>query len=169
MTGNTGLSSVLVINDKTLCKRKRSNIVFVIDSTEENSFQTITEDMKYKDSLHRSHSKRRDFRFKNISNCCRNALTLFDCLLFFSFLSMCTICQGHEPSSTNRQRRWNFLYNLSSFFLWCNNGEWMHALIIASQMQFPIKSSGGKVTFCARAQKKKKKTIMSRYSKKREI
>ena len=31
------------------------------------------------------------------------------------------------------------------------------------------KSSGGKVTFCARAQKKKKKTIMSRYSKKREI
>ena len=105
MTGNTGLSSVLVINDKTLCKRKRSNIVFVIDSTEENSFQTITEDMKYKDSLHRSHSKRRDFRFKNISNCCRNALTLFDCLLFFSFLSMCTIRQGHEPSSTNRQRR----------------------------------------------------------------
>ena len=52
MTGNTGLSSVLVINGKTLCKRKWSNIVFVIDSTEENSFQTITEDMKYKDSLH---------------------------------------------------------------------------------------------------------------------
>ena len=52
MTGNTGLSSVLVINAKTLCKRKWSNIVFVIDSTEENSFQTITEDMKYKDSLH---------------------------------------------------------------------------------------------------------------------
>ena len=51
MTGNTGLSSVLVINGKTLCKRKWSNIVFVIDSTEENSFQTITEDMKYKDSL----------------------------------------------------------------------------------------------------------------------
>ena len=47
MTGNTGLSSVLVINGKTLCKRKWSNIVFVIDSTEE-----ITEDMKYKDSLH---------------------------------------------------------------------------------------------------------------------
>ena len=52
MAGNTGLSSVLVINGKTLCKRKWSNIVFVIDSTEENSFQTITEDMKYKDSLH---------------------------------------------------------------------------------------------------------------------
>ena len=47
MTGNTGLSSVLVINGKTLCKRKRSNIVFVIASTEENSFETITEDMKY--------------------------------------------------------------------------------------------------------------------------
>ena len=85
-----------------------------------------------------SHSKRRDFRCKNLSNCCRNALTLFDCLLFFSFLLMCTICQGHEPSTTNRQSRWNFLYNLSSFFLWCNNGEWMHELIIASQMQFPI-------------------------------
>ena len=23
----------------------------------------------------------------------------------------------HEPSSTNRESRWNFLYNLSSFFM----------------------------------------------------
>ena len=53
MPGNTGLSSVLVINGKKLCKRKLSNIVFVIVSTEENSFETITEDMKYKDSFHR--------------------------------------------------------------------------------------------------------------------
>ena len=114
MTGNTGLSSVLVINGKTLCKRKRRNIVFVIVSTEENSFETITEDMKYKDSFHRLLLKKRDFRCKNISNCCRNALTLFDCLFFFSLLLMYTECQGHEPSSKNRQSRWNFLYNLSA-------------------------------------------------------
>ena len=105
MTGNTGLSYVLVINGKTLCKRKRRNIVFVIVSTEENSFETITEDMKYKDSFHRLPLKKRDFRCKNISNCCRNALTLFDCLFFFSLLLMYTECQGHEPSSKNRQSR----------------------------------------------------------------
>ena len=61
MTGNTGLSSVLVINCKTLCKRKRRNIVFVIVSTEKNSFETITEDMKYKDSLHRLQLKTERF------------------------------------------------------------------------------------------------------------
>ena len=53
MTGIAGLSSVLVINCKALCKRKQNNIVFVIVSTEENWFETITEDMKYEDSFHR--------------------------------------------------------------------------------------------------------------------
>ena len=53
MTGIAGLSSVLVINCKALCKRKQNNIVFVIVSTEENWFETIPEDMKYKDSFHR--------------------------------------------------------------------------------------------------------------------
>ena len=61
MTGNTGLSFVLVINGKTLCKRKRRNIVFVIVSTEENSFETITEDMKYKDSFHQLPLKKERF------------------------------------------------------------------------------------------------------------
>ena len=61
MTGNTGLSSVLVINGKTLCKRKRRNIVSVIVSTEENSFETITEDLKYKDSLHQLPPKKERF------------------------------------------------------------------------------------------------------------
>ena len=102
-----------------------------------------------------SHSKRRDFRCKNISNCCRNALTLFHCLFFFSLLLMYTICQGHESSSTNRQSRWNFLYNLSSFFLWCNNENEARADISQSDA-VSNRSSGGKVTFCARAKKKKK-------------
>ena len=155
MTGNTGLSSVLVINGKTLCKRKRRNIVFVIVSREENSFETITEDMKYKDSFHRLPLKKRDFRCKNISNCCRNALTLFDCLFFFSLLLMYTECQGHEPSSKNRQSRWNFLYNLSSFFLWCNNENEARADISQSD-SVSNQSSGGKVTFCARAWAKKR-------------
>ena len=83
-----------------------------------------------------SHSKRRDFRCKNISNCCRNTLTLFDCLFFFSLLLMYTICQGHESSSTNLQSRWNFIYNLSSFF-YDVTMRMKHALILASQIQFP--------------------------------
>ena len=61
MSGNAGLSSVLVINGKALFKRKGNkktlgNIIasiFVVVSTEKNSFETITEDMKYKDSFHR--------------------------------------------------------------------------------------------------------------------
>ena len=65
---------------------------------------------------------------------------------------MYTICQGHESSSTNRQSRWNFLYNLSSFFLWCNNENEARADISQSDA-VSNKSSGGKVTFCARAQK----------------
>ena len=64
MLGNTGLSSVVVINGKTLCKRR--NIVFVTVSTEENSFKTITEDMKYKDSFHRLPLKKGEISDVNI-------------------------------------------------------------------------------------------------------
>ena len=68
---------------------------------------------------------------------------------------MYTICQGHEPSSTNRQNKVKFSLQLKQFFLWCNNENEARADISQSD-SVSNQSSGGKVTFCARAREQKK-------------
>ena len=155
MTGNTGLSSVLVINVRRFANVNGETLFLLLFQQKKIRLKRSQRTWNIKIHSTGSHSKRRDFGCKNISNCCRNALTLFDCLFFFSLLLMYTICQGHEPSSTNRQNKRKFSLQVKQFFLWCNNQNEARADISQSD-SVSNQSSGGKVTFCARARAKKR-------------
>ena len=144
------------INDT---KKAKENIITpfcVVASTEENSFETITLDMKYP-SICTQKGETSDV--KNLSNSCRNALeTLYDCLFFFFLLLMYTICQGVRTAIKAGQ----IFFTTEVVFSWCNNGEWIRALIIYNQLDSVSNQSSGRKGNFLRSQGKK---ILSKYSK----